>query len=161
MLQFSRSSCLIWDCRLGLEEEDFFTWDPPSDVAVPLNYSINCFEGSTSAQSSPCISTRQQTETTLKQTYSQRKCNVRSKIRWLTEFCNSHYLSHFAAFFIVSKAKISIANSCFIVFINNPNKPHFTNNHTTAYQSRPLLIPTKMILPQVHLRKPCYDFTFL
>ena len=125
MLQFSRSSCLIWDCRLGLEEEDFFTWDPPSDVAVPLNYSINCFEGSTSAQSSPCISTRQQTETTLKQTYSQRKCNVRSKIRWLTEFCNSHYLSHFAAFFIVSKAKISIANSC---FLSSNNINYFKNS---------------------------------
>jgi len=33
---------------------------------------------------------------------------MRSKIWWLTEFCNSHYLSHFAAFFIDSRAKISI-----------------------------------------------------
>lgn len=64
-----------------------------------------------------CIRDRSRT---LKQTYSQRKCNVRSKIRWLTEFCNSHYLSHFAAFFIVSKAKISIANSCYF-FIHNFN----------------------------------------
>ena len=62
---------------------------------------------------------------TLKQTYSQRKCNVRSKIRWLTEFCNSHYLSHFAAFFIVSKAKISIANSC---FLSSNNINYFKNS---------------------------------
>ena len=37
---------------------------------------------------------------------------LRSKIRWFTEFCNSHYLSHFAAFFIDARAKISIAKSC-------------------------------------------------
>ena len=38
--------------------------------------------------------------------------NLRSKIWWFTEFCNSHYVSHFAAFFIVAGTKISIANSC-------------------------------------------------
>jgi hypothetical protein len=27
-------------------------------------------------------------------------------------FCNSHYVSHFAAFFIVTGTKISIAKSC-------------------------------------------------
>ena len=32
-----------------------------------------------------------------------RKCKLRSKIWWFTEFCNSHYLSHFAAFFIVAR----------------------------------------------------------
>ena len=41
--------------------------------------------------------------------------NLRSKIWWFTEFCNSHYVSHFAAFFIVMGAKISIVNSCIIV----------------------------------------------
>ena len=30
--------------------------------------------------------------------------NVRSKIRWFTRFCNSHYLSHFTAFFIDARA---------------------------------------------------------
>ena len=55
-------------------------------------------------------------QTILKQVYSQRKCNMRSKIWWLTEFCNSHYLSHFAAFFIESRAKISIAYS-YIAYI--------------------------------------------
>src|SRR5205814_1706288 len=27
---------------------------------------------------------------------SERRCNLHSKIRWFTKFCNSHYLSHFA-----------------------------------------------------------------
>ena len=36
---------------------------------------------------------------------------MRSKIRWFTEFCNSHYVSHFAAFFIVARAKISVVES--------------------------------------------------
>jgi hypothetical protein len=36
---------------------------------------------------------------------------VRSKIRWFTEFCNSHYLSHFAAFFIDARAKRSVVES--------------------------------------------------
>ena len=38
--------------------------------------------------------------------------NLRSKVWWFTEFCNSHYVSHFAAFFIVARTKISIAKSC-------------------------------------------------
>ena len=38
--------------------------------------------------------------------------NLRSKIWWFTEFCNSHYVSHFAAFFIVARTKISVAKSC-------------------------------------------------
>jgi hypothetical protein len=40
-----------------------------------------------------------------------RGCNVRSKIRWFTEFCNSHYLSHFAAFFIDARTKRSVVES--------------------------------------------------
>ena len=38
--------------------------------------------------------------------------NLRSKFWWFTEFCNSHYVSHFAAFFIVTRTKISTAKSC-------------------------------------------------
>ena len=38
--------------------------------------------------------------------------NVRSKIWWFTEFCVSHYVSHFTAFFIVVGAKTSTAKSC-------------------------------------------------
>ena len=39
---------------------------------------------------------------------------VRSKIRWFTEFCNSHYLSHFAAFFIDGRTKRSVVKSCIL-----------------------------------------------
>jgi len=44
--------------------------------------------------------------------------HLRSKIRWLTELCNSHYVSHFAAFFIDTRAKRSTVESCgfFIIF---------------------------------------------
>src|SRR6202022_398025 len=38
--------------------------------------------------------------------------NLRSKTPCLAEVCNSHYVSHFAAFFIVARAKISVAESC-------------------------------------------------
>ena len=38
---------------------------------------------------------------------------MRSKIRWFTEFCNSHYLSHFAAFFIDARTKRSVVESFF------------------------------------------------
>jgi hypothetical protein len=34
-------------------------------------------------------------------------CLLRSKIWWFTEFCNSHYLSHFATFFIVPEVNVS------------------------------------------------------
>ena len=46
---------------------------------------------------------------TLRRTW---ECNVRSKIWWFTKICNSHYVSHFAAFFIVVRAKTSVAESC-------------------------------------------------
>ena len=48
-----------------------------------------------------------------------RKRNVRSKIWWFTEFCNSHYLSQFAAFFIVARAKRSVVKSCFSIHLVN------------------------------------------
>ena len=41
------------------------------------------------------------------------KCNMRSNIHWFTEFCNSQWLSHFAAFFIVAWTEISVAENCF------------------------------------------------
>ena len=40
-----------------------------------------------------------------------RKRKMRSKVRWLAGFCNSHYVSHFAASFIDVGAKTSIAES--------------------------------------------------
>ena len=122
MLQFSRSSCLIWDPDPEEErEETLLIWDPPNKEKFISQW---IWSGYTAQPSTYSIS-RYSPSRTLKQTYSQRKCNVRSKIRWLTEFCNSHYLSHFAAFFIVSKAKISIANSC---FLSSNNINYFKNS---------------------------------
>ena len=37
-------------------------------------------------------------------------CRLRSKIWWFTN-CRSHYVSHFAAFFIVARTKISVVKS--------------------------------------------------
>ena len=45
-------------------------------------------------------------------------CRLRSKIWWFTGFCNSHYVSHFAAFFIVARTKISVVKSRNIWFYN-------------------------------------------
>jgi len=42
--------------------------------------------------------------------------NVRSKFWWFTRFCNSYYVSHFAALFIVVGAETSIAESCMSFF---------------------------------------------
>ena len=39
--------------------------------------------------------------------------NVRSKFYWFSEFCNSQWLSHFAAPFIVTWAETSVAESCY------------------------------------------------
>ena len=51
--------------------------------------------------------------------------NLCTKIWWFTEFCNSHYVSHFAAFFIVTGTKISIAKSCFLfcIFLSTRERP--------------------------------------
>jgi hypothetical protein len=87
----------------------------------------------------------------------------------------SHYLSRFAAFFIDVRAKRSFVESffCFSAF----NGRHNTKNralilaHNKRRQSTGLLhelevsrgqkAPPGMIPPQVHLRRPCYDFYFL
>ena len=95
--------------------------------------------------------------------------------------CNSHYLSHFAAFFIDARAKRSVVKS-FISY----NKTTFVTimfsikvdasiqqftgvmdritNSVTCWHIRTEAtddLNSIMILPQVHLRKPCYDFYFL
>ena len=136
--------------------------------------------------------------------------NLRSKIWWFTEFCNSHYVSHFAAFFIVTGAKISIVNSCFLFTLYSYFKTQARWRRKISQSSLGFFIPLQvkkkkckqggcfsilpggrtkigpsisvtkslmekaivhrgvekfgkllMILPQVHLRKPCYDFYFL
>lgn len=46
-----------------------------------------------------------------------RERKVRSKLRWFAWFCNSHQLSHFAAFFIVARTKISVVVSLSLIHI--------------------------------------------
>ena len=120
------------------------------------------------------------------------RCKLRSNIYWLTEFCNSQCISHFAAFFIINWAKTFIAKTHFVFRIQSKNK-RVTKNwfsgarqhesaccckpcHPRANAAEPKLGTTpqltkswtiavvrnvQMILPQVHLQKPCYDFSFL
>lgn len=70
----------------------------------------------------PCRTLRKEISLRMVNWYSNRHAlrntrerNVRSKIRWFTEFCNSHYFSQFAAFFIDARAKRSIVKSCIFI----------------------------------------------
>lgn len=128
MLQFSRSSCLIGDEREGekwnycyYQEFYFYRFQWYSYYHQYSSYTSRLFTSRIWYSSF----------ITLQQTYSQRKCHLRSKIRCLTEFCNSHYLSHLAAFFIDSRAKISIVMS-------SKNKFFSTSTSTTITKSQPL-----------------------
>ena len=55
-------------------------------------------------------------EQTLQQTYSLTEVQVAFKVLMTHLFCNSHDVSHFAAFFIDVGAKTSIAESVFSLF---------------------------------------------
>ena len=44
------------------------------------------------------------------------QCNLRSRTRWFTEFCNSHDLSHFAVPFFDWGTKVSNVKSCLYIF---------------------------------------------
>jgi hypothetical protein len=74
-----------------------------------------------------------------------RERKLRSKIWWFTEFCNSHYVSHFAAFFIGTRAKISIVKSCVIVWIiciniSNKKEQTFLSMSVIGYNLEGLLV---------------------
>lgn len=60
-----------------------------------------------------------------------RKRNVRSKFRWFTRFCNSHHVSHFAAFFIIVGAKTSVAENCCANYTLNSSS--FQSNKRVGY----------------------------
>ena len=81
--------------------------------------------------------------TTLGQAYplSARGCNVRSKIRWFTEFCDSHYLSHFAAFFIDARTKRSVVESFNLFYmtlrLHTTRVLWSSGRHGPAYRRRP------------------------
>ena len=120
------------------------------------------------------------------------RCKLRSNIYWLTEFCNSQCISHFAAFFIINWAKTFIAKTYYTSKVQARHMQvakEFIIKHTAArrLQKQPMPPTSKwwkthsmgtppqltkswkinvvrivqMILPQVHLQKPCYDFSFL
>ena len=105
--------------------------------------------------------------------------------------CNSHYVSHLVAFFIDARAKRSTVRSCSLICLTDfffrrirrqawndmytrgfslsvcvrSEKPADTRHDLTirVHSGFPKgnALATVMILPQVHLRKPCYDFYFL
>jgi hypothetical protein len=91
-----------------------------------------------------------------------------------SRFCNSHCLSHFAAFFIVMGTKISIVENLVLVLVlvrllwlirfmmRQQNRPAFASSHYCSTKGSVKICGLVLvILPQVHLRKPCYDFSFL
>ena len=156
---------------------------------------------------------------TLRQTYSRPEPRVQFAFKdsMIHIICNSHYVSHFAAFFIDTGAKISVVESClwletavleqlsgssviYWFWIEwgfcqpgfgpppvkgerppQPARPALSaeaepdRDKRTAGSLSPkrktegrgdtwvrgLCLIDAMILPQVHLRKPCYDFSFL
>jgi hypothetical protein len=89
--------------------------------------------------------------------------------------CMSQYVSHLAAFFIVARAKRSIVKSCslFLPAVSHisssllhvlwPGRPQLAAHSSPLIPlgSTVCVCDSVMILPQVHLRKPCYDFYFL
>ena len=104
---------------------------------------------------------------------------MRSKIYRLTEFRTSRCISQLAAFFIGTRAK------AFTAMIGKESRsgprplqeretdrwggdlPHKAGGAKkglpcgSTKQKQTDLFIVRMILPQVHLRKPCYDFSFL
>ena len=117
------------------------------------------------------------------------KHRMHSKSNWFTENCKSQCLLHFAEPFTVVQAETSIAENVllFVVAFKSIIQQCLTELHklfehakiaaasnfraeakvlclSKAYTRMSLTTSTKstrMILPQVHLRKPCYDFSFL
>ena len=107
---------------------------------------------------------------------------MRSNSHWFTEICNSQCVSHFAASLIATWAKTFITDACNVTSavsdILKPwsKKPPAGQVLELGYKYRQLQMQlpiqnpqirivnnrwfVQMILPQVHLQKPCYDFCF-
>ena len=69
-----------------------------------------------------------------------RRCKSRSNIYWLTEFCNSQCIPHFAAFFIINWAKTFIAKTHFAQWIHIHNeivKSQSQDRRTAAWKRLP------------------------
>jgi hypothetical protein len=138
MLKFSGSSYLIWD--QGSEQSSMVcqkTWHQSSTKVlrkgwvslIQLLFLVRAQDTLLALHFKPVSrdTTHFQHQSGLRiSRYSNRHAlrntkerNMRSKIRWFTEFCNSHYVSHFAAFFIVARAKRSVVKSCFLFVQEN------------------------------------------
>jgi hypothetical protein len=101
------------------------TWDDwlikPRHSWLPIRLQISSPEPLTALEKSSywfCILTQEPTLRRYTDTHTSmlpgksRMPNVRSKSLWFTRSCNSHHVSHFAAFFIVVGTKTSVAESC-------------------------------------------------
>lgn len=77
------------------------------------------------------------------------ECNLRSRFRWFTEFCNSHDLSQFAALFIDLGTKVSTDKSClklyivfFIIVYNNRIVfTSHTHEHSAKWRKNDIIPP--------------------
>src|SRR5579871_3734734 len=90
----------------------------------------------------------------------------------IREFCNSHYISRFATFFIDARAKRSFVES-FDILILQTQRAFLKHKDGAKRRRSTCCVPqwfegekikddhSVMIPPQVHLRRPCYDFYFL
>ena len=87
-----------------------------------------------------------------------KKCKMRSKIWWLTGFCNSHDVSHFAAFFIVVGAKTSIAESDDYVKILQGPRDHHEGGHLHLWLRDFPLIRFNFLNHFRWLQKDCNGF---
>ena len=145
MLQFSRSSCLIGDERW---ENEVIRERELIDIYQFNSFSKFYFNGGNSLwvihhqSSSIQLIDRHPSQITLQQAYSQRKCNMRSKIQWLTDFCSSHYVSQFAAFFIDSRAKISIVKSYNYEITQNQQPQYIDSQFPMLCSTQKALQPT-------------------
>ena len=103
--------------------------------------------------------------------YTRQTRRMRSESFSFSEICNSRCLAQFAASFNDPRAK------AFVVARDRKHRIHCNEIATSTSWKKFLMIKQKalygawrvriehifvrMILPQVHLRKPCYDFSFL
>ena len=82
---------------------------------IPCTACRDCIEQYTTLHGMASHNKRNQhyaCDKTLKQAYSTTRVPDAFKDSMIHKLCNSHYVSHFAAFFIVARAKRSIVKSC-------------------------------------------------
>ena len=78
--------------------------------------------------------------------------HLRSKIRWFTEFCNSHYLLQLAAFFVDAWAWRSTVKSCLLIF-NIPTKSKQQKQYVQEIRKQKQMGGRAMHKTSTHLTK--------